>query len=191
MSNGLIFSRCLRAVTAVIGLAALGSGPVYADAGGQHGDHKAMEPMMLSAEGKNVVKALEGYASAVESGNIDEVEKYVVADEGFTSLEGASMDQGWASYRKHMGAEMPMFKDMRYEFSNIQPFVSGDLAYATLDYVMDFTIESDRFEGGKHELSMKGKGTMVLSKAGDAWKIRHVHTAREQAKRSGSGSNPH
>ncbi|HHQ14048.1 MAG TPA: DUF4440 domain-containing protein [Chromatiales bacterium] len=155
--------------------------------GGEDHDAKPMEPA-LSAQGKRVVATLEAYAEAVQAADIDAMEKYVVANDSFTSIEGTFLDLGWASYRQHMEKEMPMFKDTEYRFSNIRPYVRGDMAYAIMDYTMNLTIESDKFEGGKHEIRTQGKTTMVLVKTRDGWKIRHMHTARAPEKKAGSGS---
>ncbi len=189
MSKQLLFSKCLLTVTALACVVISSTSVVFAHEGEDH-DAKAMQPA-LSAQGKRVVKALNNYAAAVQASDIDAVEKYVITNAGFSSLEGASMDSGWEAARKHMAGEMPMLKDMSYSFSNINPFVRGDLAYATLDYAMGFTIESDQFEGGKHELNMKGKATVVLLKSKNEWKIRHIHTVRKEDKKPSSGANPH
>ncbi len=167
-------------------LCAFFSGAVMAHGGEDH-DAKPMEPV-LSAQGKRVVATLEGYAAAVQAADIDAMEKYVVANDGFSSIEGTYLDLGWASYRQHMEKEMPMFKDTEYRFSNIRPYVRGGMAYAIMDYTMNLTIESDKFEGGKHEIRTQGKATMVLVKTRDGWKIRHMHTARAPEKKAGSGS---
>lgn len=189
MSKQLLFSKCLVTVTAIACVVVSSTSVVIAHEGEDH-DAKPMQPA-LSAQGKRVVKALNSYAAAVQASDIDAVEKYVVTNAGFTSLEGASMDSGWDAARKHMASEMPMLKNMSYSFSNINPFVRGELAYTTLDYDMGFTIENDQFEGGKHEIKMKGKATMVLLKSKNEWKIRHIHTVRKEDKNPSPESNPH
>lgn len=161
-------------------------GAAVAHEGEDHSE-KPMEPA-LSAQGKRVVATLEGYAAAVQAADIDAMEKYVVANDGFSSLEGTFLDLGWKSYRGHMEKEMPMFKDTEYRLSNIRPYVRGDMAYATMDYTMNLTIESDKFESGRHEIRTQGKATMVLVKTRDGWKIRHIHSVRAPEKKADSGS---
>jgi len=148
-------------------------------------DHKT------SAQGKRVIELLEKYAAAIQAGDISEIEKYVVTDDGFSSLEGTFEDLGWASYRKHLTSELPMFNDVTYKLTNIRPYVKRKMAYATMDYAMDVTIESDKFESGKHRLEMKGKATMVLVKVDKEWKIRHMHTARTKPRKADSEKKSH
>jgi len=179
----------LSAATLLVALAVSSTGTTFAHEGEDHSADN-MQPA-LSAQGKRVVSVLEGYAVAVQATNIDQIENYVVTGDGFSSLEGTFLDLGWASYRKHMSDEMPMFNDTSYSLSNIRPYVRGDMAFATMDYVMNVTIKSDQFEGGEHKLEMKGKATMVLSKVKDEWKIRHIHTSREQAKKPGEEESSH
>ena len=64
-----------------------------------------------------------------------------------------------------MAPEMALFEKPSYSITEIRPFVSGDLAYATYSWAMDVTVLSKEFEGGRHPVSMKGKGTAVLSRA--------------------------
>jgi len=163
-------------------------GVAFAHEGSMHADDVAVTQPALSTEDKRVVKALEQYATAVQAGNIDEIEKYVLTSDVFTSLDGvnqedaanhedgAYLDLGWQNYRKHLAAELPMLRDYKYSLNNIRPFVHGDLAYATMGYVMMFTINSDQFESGGRRFTMKGKATMVLWKVNNEWKIRHRHT---------------
>ena len=182
-----LIKKCLSMSALFIFLAI--SGTAFAHEGEDH-RAKAAQPA-LSAQGKRVVVVLEDYAAAVQSGDIAKIENYVITGEGFSSLEGTFEDLGWQSYRKHMASEMPMFNDTHYTLSNIRPYVRGDMTFATMDYVMNVTIKSDQFEGGEHKLAMKGKITMVLTKQNDEWKIRHIHTSREQAKKPSAENSSH
>ena len=158
---------------------------VLAHAGADHAAQPS-EPA-LSAQEKQVLATLAGYAEAVQAANISALERYLLANDDFSSLEGTFLDLGWASYRQHMESELPMFKDMEYRLSNIRPYVHGDMAYAIMDYTMNVTIESDQFTGGKHAVRTQGKATMVLVKTGDGWKIRHIHTVRAPQEEAGDG----
>jgi len=181
--------KYLSAATLYVALAVSGIGTAFSHEGEDHSADTAQPA--LSAQGKRVVSVLEGYAAAVQATDIDQIENYVVTGDGFSSLEGTFQDLGWASYRKHMADEMPLFNDTSYSISNIRPYVRGDMAFATMDYLMNVTIKSDQFEGGEHRLAMKGKATIVLSKANNEWKIRHIHTSREPAKKPGEESSSH
>ena len=193
MSRKLSFSKYFVAV--FVGLAAGSFGVVYAHEGSMHADDVEVAQPVLSAEEQRVVKALESYAAAVQSGDLDEIEKYVLTSDVFTSLEGANqedgafqedavyLDVGWQNYRRHLADELPMLVNFDYSLRNIQPFVHGDLAYATMTYVMHFTIESNQFKAGESRFTMKGKATMVLWKSGNEWKIRHRHTSAGKSTR--------
>ncbi len=187
----MLFKLPLMKYTAILATLAsmliTGINPASAHEGSMHADDIDVPPRVLSVQEKNVLKMLEGYALAVQSTDVEQIEKYVVTDDGFTNLEGANLedgvflDLGWQNYRKHLADELPMLKDFDYSLTNIRPFVLGDLAYASMDWVMVFTIESDQFEGGKRRLKMTGKATIVMQKLDNQWKIRHRHTIRDTA----------
>jgi ketosteroid isomerase-like protein len=182
-------SKYLMGAVMTVSLAFGTVGVAYSHEGEDHKEKK-ME-RKVSAQGKRVIELLEKYAAAVQAGDISEIEKYVVTDDGFSSLEGTFEDLGWASYRKHLTSELPMFNDVIYKLTNIRPYVKRKMAYATMDYAMDVTIKSDKFEGGKHRLEMKGKATMVLVKVDKEWKVRHIHTVRAKPKKAASEKNSH
>jgi ketosteroid isomerase-like protein len=144
---------------------------------------------MLSEEARQVVDTLNHYAAAVQSANLQKIEEYMVTDAGFSSIEGTFTDIGWESYRDHLAPEMAMFANTQYQLSDIRPFVSGDMAYASFDYAMDVTIISDQFEGGEHPVSMRGKGTVVLVRDGEDWKIRHLHTVTKREEDPGEATH--
>ncbi len=138
------------------------------------------EEAVFSEEEQKIIDLLNRYSSAVEAKDISRIEQLVVADEGFSHIEGTYMDIGWASYREHLEPEMAMFGDTTYSLGEIRPYVSGDLAFATFQYEMNVVVLSKEFEGGRHPVSMRGRATAVLTKAKGDWKIKHMHTAREQ-----------
>lgn len=136
-----------------------------------------------------VVKALETYAQAVTSNDLSRIKPLFVAGDDFSYFEGTFVNIGWQSYSEHMAPEMALFDKPSYRLTDIRPFVSGDLAYATFAWAMDVTVVSDKVEGGRHAVSMTGKGTAVLSRVDGQWKIRHLHTARAPAKRDTASSH--
>ena len=158
-----------------------------------HEDDKesAAAPEDLDAEQLAVVETLNAYAAAMQAVDLDAIAEVVVADDSFTYYEGTHLDMGWDSYRDHMAPEMALFQDTRYRFFNIRPNVFGDAAYATLDFAMDVTVISDQFEGGKHPVSMKGIGTVVLERQDGAWKIRHLHTVTKASEAASSDQSAH
>ena len=148
--------------------------------------HSAQKTHKLSAQGQRVVEVLKNYAAAVQSGDLSEVEKYVVLDEGFSSLEDTFEDKGWKSYRHHLASELPMLTDMKYSFDNIRPYVKRKMAYATMDFALKALVQSDKADGGTKPITMQGKATIILVSVDNGWKIRHIHTVRAKAKKGSS-----
>ncbi|MEQ1801876.1 MAG: nuclear transport factor 2 family protein [Gammaproteobacteria bacterium] len=136
-----------------------------------------------------VVGTLENYARAITSNDLSQIKPLFVPGDNFSYFEGTFVNIGWQSYSEHMAPEMKLFDKPSYRLTDIRPFVSGDLAYATFAWAMDVTVVSDKVEGGRHPVSMNGMGTAVLSRVDGQWKIRHLHTARAPAKRDGGGSH--
>jgi len=173
-----------RLVIFLLGMMATGiTGPLIAHE--DEPDKDASADAMLSAEARQVVDTLNAYAAAVQSTNLETISDYMVTDAGFSSIEGTFTDLGWQSYRDHLAPEMAMFQDTQYQLSDIRPYVSGDMAYASFDYAMEVTVVSEQFEGGKHPVSMRGKGTVILVRDGEDWKIRHLHTVTEREENPG------
>jgi len=183
-------SKYIIAVFAVAGLVLGNVGVAFSHEGEDHSKEK-MQDNKLSAQGKRVVKLLENYAAAVQSGKLSEIEKYVVTGDGFSSLEGAFEDLGWDSYRKHLASELPLFDDISYELTNIRPYVKGKMAYAITDYALNATMKDSKSEGEQRRLDIKGKATIILVRLNKEWKIRHVHTARAKGEKPGLEKNHH
>ncbi len=119
-----------------------------------------------------VIEVLSKYAAALQSKNLAEIEKYVVATEAFSMFEGGHINWGWADYRdNHLGPELKEFKSIQYGFMDIKPNVSGEAAYATLRYHIAVKMEARDVEG-------EGLATAILMKTAEGWKIQHMHTSR-------------
>lgn len=118
-----------------------------------------------------VTEVLNKYAAAVQSKNLAEVEKYVVATDAFTMFEGSHINWGWVDYRDHhLGPELKEFKEIQYSFSDIKSHVSGDIAYATFKSHIAVKMESREVEG-------ESLATAILLKTAGGWKIQHIHTS--------------
>ncbi len=119
-----------------------------------------------------VTETLTQYAAAVQSKNLSEVEKYVVATEAFSMFEGGHINWGWVDYRdNHLGPELKEFEEIQYSFSDIEAHVSGDMAYATFKSHIAVKMESREVEG-------ESLATAILMKTANGWKIQHLHTSR-------------
>jgi ketosteroid isomerase-like protein len=124
-----------------------------------------------------VISVLTGYAAAIESKDIQEIEKYVVTTDAFTVFEGGSVNRGWADYRdNHLAPELKEFQEIQYRYDNIEARVRGDMAYATLKYAISVKMKT-------RDVSAKGLATAVLVKDQGTWKITHMHTSRIRERR--------
>lgn len=88
-----------------------------------------------------------------------------------TIIEGAGLDRSWVNYRDHhLAPELKEFKNFRYRPSDIEVTVSGNTAWAMFRYTLSATM-------GERNIDNVGRGTMILERAGDQWRIRHSHTS--------------
>lgn len=137
----------------------------------------------LAGEARAVADVLDRYAAALSANDLARVQPLLVAGDAFSYFEGSFVNVGWESYRDHLAPEMALFDHPSYRITELRPFVSGDLAYATFSWAMDVTVLSPKFAGGRHPVSMAGKGTAVLSRVAGQWRIRHLHTAQAPARK--------
>lgn len=138
----------------------------------------------LTGEARAVADVLDQYAAALSANDLARVQPLLVDGDAFSYFEGSFVNNGWQSYHDHLAPEMAMFEHPVYRITELRPFVSGDLAYATYSWSMDVTVVSPKFEDGRHPVSMTGKGTAVLSRIAGQWRIRHLHTAQAPARKA-------
>jgi ketosteroid isomerase-like protein len=131
-------------------------------------------------DSERVVAALQGYAAAVQSKDMNKIEKQVVTTDDFAMFEGGHINWGWTDYRDHhLGPELKQFLEFQYGYANIKAHVMGEMAYATLKY--NIAIKTK-----EREMSGEGLATAILSKENGDWKILHMHTSRIPARRNKS-----
>ncbi|MFQ5675786.1 MAG: hypothetical protein ACE5G1_07825, partial [bacterium] len=81
----------------------------------------------LETESEAVTETLKSYAAAVESKNMQEIEKHVATSEDFTMFEGGHINWGWQDYRDHhLAPELKAFLEFHYNFEDIRAHVMGD-----------------------------------------------------------------
>lgn len=176
-----------KSLTVLATLLVLGAtAPALAHEGEDHGPVAAAPSTPAT---RAVVAVLNQYAAAISANKLEQVKPLLVPGNDFTFFEGTFVNTGWQSYYDHMAPEMKMFDKPSYRLTDIRPYASDNLAYATFSWAMDVTVVSDKFEGGKHQVSMHGKGTAVLSRIGNDWKIRHLQTAMAPKPRSDGASH--
>ncbi|MGE0581564.1 MAG: nuclear transport factor 2 family protein [Steroidobacteraceae bacterium] len=170
-----------RGLATALACALLSAGSAGAHEGESHAP-TATAP--LADEERAVAATLEQYAQALSANDLTRVQPLLVDGDAFSFFEGSYVNVGWQSYHDHLAPEMAMFEHPAYRITDLQPFVRGDLAYATFSWAMDVTVVSPKFESGRHAVSMAGKGTAVLSRVGGQWRIRHLHTAQAPARKA-------
>ncbi len=173
-----------RGPASALACALLAAGSAYAHEGESHAPAAAAP---LAGEERAVAEVLGQYAAALSANDLARVRPLLVAGDAFSYFEGSFVNVGWQSFHDHLAPEMAMFERPSYRVTDLRPFVSGDLAYATFSWAMDVTVVSPKFEAGRHPVSMAGKGTAVLSRIDGQWRIRHLHTAQAPARKAGAG----
>jgi len=91
----------------------------------------------------------------------------------FTVFEGSGVNTGWADYRdNHLAPEFanPDLVFQTYAFDNISTSQDGDLAYSIFSIKMVYTYKGEK-------KSRTGRGTAVMVRDGDTWKLVHLHTS--------------
>ena len=172
------------AALACLALLAAGAG---AHEGERHaGGQQAAPP---GPDEQAIIGVLERYARAMTGKDLTAIRPLLVPDDEFSYFEGTYVNRGWQSYYEHLEPEVKLFEQPEYRISEARAFASGDLGYATFDWALQVTVLSDRFEGGRHPVSMQGKGTAVFARLGNQWKIRHLHTAQAPARKADAPSH--
>ncbi|MHA6287162.1 YybH family protein [Maricaulis sp. CAU 1757] len=121
-----------------------------------------------------VEEVLEGYSQALSDEDVAAAEQWVLAEgTDFTIFEGSGSDVGWAEYRDHhlapeFAAEHVEFHV--YDWSEYSVTVDENLAVATFDIRMEYTMRGEARERNGH-------GTAVLQRTEQGWRIRHLHTS--------------
>lgn len=120
-----------------------------------------------------VVAALSAYSAAISAMDIEAAAALVTED--FLIFEGAGVNRGWADYRDHhLAPELEMFDVLRFQFSEIEAEVGGEMAWASFRYATHIEMPERVIDSG-------GVGTAVLVKGEDGrWRLRHLHTTPER-----------
>jgi ketosteroid isomerase-like protein len=117
------------------------------------------------------------HAVAMEKGDLVTLDSMYSPDGDVLMIEGGGADKGWQNYRDHhLKPELKELKSFTYRYDAVRVEVAGDLAWSTFDYTLHGVIK------GK-PLDIVGKGTLVLRRAADGWKIVHSHTSGKPKKK--------
>jgi ketosteroid isomerase-like protein len=117
------------------------------------------------------------HAAAMEKGDFATLDTMYSPDPDVLIIEGGGADKGWQQYRDHhLKPEVKELKGFTYRYDGIRVEVAGDLAWSTFDYTLHAVVK------GK-PLDIVGKGTLVLRRTTDGWKIAHSHTSGKPKKK--------
>ena len=124
-----------------------------------------------TADETAVREALVAYHVALTSGDMAEIEAFVVADERFAMIEGKHTNWGWADYRdNHLAGELDDLQkvDLTLDIRDIH--IDGDLALASFTFAV--TPKGDPTQN--YGVS---RATAILIRENGSWLIRHLHTS--------------
>lgn len=111
------------------------------------------------------------HAEAIEKRDLAALDTLYADDPELLVIENSGADKSWKAYRDHhLAPELAEVKDLRYRYANVRVDVDAALAWATFEYELHAVIKDK-------PLDVVGRGTMVLRRKGDAWKIVHSHTS--------------
>lgn len=130
------------------------------------------------AQDQAFVEFFKKYDQAFMAKNLDQIATFYHPD--VTVYEGGGINPGWADYRdRHLGPELKMFANLKFEHINIVGRLIGpDAAYVTGEYLLDATNDGKEIRSG-------GLATYVLIRESGAWKIRHSHTSSKRRPAAG------
>lgn len=136
----------------------------------------------LTPEERKVASTIEALFAAAERNDMTALDSmYAGAD--LTVVESAGMNRGWADYRDHhLVPEMKEMKNFRYRPFDIEPHVSGNLAWAIFRYHL-------RAETPERLVDNIGRGTAILENRQGRWVVRHTHTASRARRPSDPPAN--
>ncbi len=140
-----------------------------------NGDMESMHSSMhdVEADAAAVTAVLQAYSDAINAEDIDAMAAQVVADERFSVIEGSGTNVGWADYRDHhIGPEFASERiDFHvYGYHDIDVRVGHMFSYATFTYAFEATLDGEPY-------NKEGRGTAVLMRTQDGWRIRHLQTS--------------
>jgi ketosteroid isomerase-like protein len=133
---------------------------------------------------KQVVSALDASVKAASSGDISTLDKIYAPDATIIDSTGQS---SWSEYRdKNFKSQMATMASSSHNVAVTKTHIFGDTAIVTFDYAISSKPESARAVLGEGfataavltgAIGIYGKGTMVLQRTNNDWKVVHVQTA--------------
>ena len=127
----------------------------------------AEDTTAVTTAAKPAVAAVVEFSTALQAGDLKKVESLL--DPNVLVLESGNAEKSRAEYlKKHAGEDAAFLKKVHVMVKRRSAKADGNLAYVTTESDMHL------MEGGKMQ-TIQSTETMVLQKAGDAWRIVHIH----------------
>lgn len=120
---------------------------------------------------QEVRMVIERLAGLMQAGDFEAIGEVYAPGRSVHIIEGVGVNHGWEEYRDdHLRPEFEAFSNFEYSYSAIEPQIRGNIAFAAFRYDLSADMESDHIDVG-------GRGTIILEKMNDQWKIVHIHTS--------------
>lgn len=130
-----------------------------------------------------VKKVLMQEARAIETGDLETLDKLWSHGDSVLIFESGGVDKGWQNYRDHhLAPELKVFKNTKYAVSDVNVKVNGKTAWATFKYALSADYKERKIESN-------GVGTMVFEKADGKWLIVHSHTSARRSQPAAQSSS--
>ena len=125
-------------------------------------------PMALAAQSDEnaVIEVVDAYHSALASGDSTTALSLLAQD--VTILESGGVEDKERYRSGHLSGDMRFAQAVPRERSDITVTIAGDVAWA-------WSTSTTQGRMGDREVNSRGAELMVLSRAGDAWRIRAIH----------------
>ncbi len=123
-----------------------------------------------TAEQTAVQRVIAAFADGIHTGRLADIDG-IFAPSGVHILTDNAALHGWAEYRDlHLMPEMARYSDLRYAHTGIESSVRGSIAWAAFRWQMS--------SAGGEPAPVLGRGSAVLEKIDDRWRIAHLHLSR-------------
>jgi ketosteroid isomerase-like protein len=137
-------------------------------------------PVATAEDSANVRGTVLAVASAVRTGDLDELERRV--EPGLVVFADGHVHTGWTSVRDGwLRDAFAATRDRQLELGDLQLGIAGPTAFVTFRYRF-------RAAGPRGGLDAEGLGTAVLQRAAGAWRVVHAHLSRTRAPTGGADS---
>lgn len=118
-----------------------------------------------------VIAVVEAVGVGMEAGDWASLDTLFSDSRGLHIIEGSGVNHGRADYRdNHLAPELEAFENFSYRWFSIEPTLDGNAAWASFRYELSA-------DTGSGHIEIEGRGTIVLQRREDRWRVAHLHTS--------------